>query len=430
MRELKGNWLDIFNGFGIALDLRKMFFGLCGIVATVVLIGGFTHLWSNSFFNYTPSDQLPRDLAPHNIITWISSRADFILSFGVNEGVGKTALRIIYAFVSLILFVSIWALFGGAIARTCACEIGKGGERIEIAKSLKFVSTKFSSFFWTPLTCLLGILFFFIMIFTTGLLLRGLDELIVGAPLAALLLPLAIITGLIMTLLILGTIAGFPLFLPAVAAEGTDNFDAVSRSFAYVYSKPWNYIFYQIVGLIYGLVCIGFVIVFAVFMTNLALNSGAAGFEVAGAVDRGDFYKISNSAWVYFLDQEHLSAKYSWNPSSIMARPDPYGRIMSVATKTVNPDYYDAKIPTKKWHNIACYIIIFWLIIVMGLAYGYAISFFITLQSIIYFILRKKVDDIDMNEIYQEEDEASQDIKIQPPVEVKEPEGKTDQPNP
>ena len=36
MRELKGDWKDLFNGFMLALDLRKMFLGLCALLFTLV----------------------------------------------------------------------------------------------------------------------------------------------------------------------------------------------------------------------------------------------------------------------------------------------------------------------------------------------------------------------------------------------------------
>lgn len=421
MRELKGNWLDLFNGFMIAFDLRKMFFGFCGIVATVVLIGGVTLLWSMFFFGAQKT--LPYNLAPHEILQWMCNTSSTAMSGLASGETGKFLLSIAYYILIILLFVVIWSFFGGAIARTCACEIGKGGERIETSKSLKFVSQKFGSFFWAPLICILGYLFFYLINFGAGLFMKILDFAYIGAPLAAILLPLAILAGFVMTLLIIGTIAGLPLFLPAVAAEGTDSFDAVSRSFAYVYSKPWHYIFYQIVGFVYGAICIGFVVIFAVFMTNLALDTGSDGFNLMGHWDKHEFKQISASSWKYFLSEEHAKMKFSWNPIDVVKNPStlkPYDRPMSIASGIAWSGNVPA--PETKWHKWAHFILVFWLFIVMGFAYGYAVSYFITQQSIIYFVLRKKVDDIDMNEIYLEEEEQSQDVAPKESVEVKEPE--------
>ena len=39
MRKLKGNWTDIFNGFSVALDIKKMFVGFIGLFLTMVILG-------------------------------------------------------------------------------------------------------------------------------------------------------------------------------------------------------------------------------------------------------------------------------------------------------------------------------------------------------------------------------------------------------
>ena len=46
------------------------------------------------------------------------------------------------------------------------------------------------------------------------------------------------------------------------------SFDAVSRGFSYVYSRPWHYLWYQLVTTVYGYICIGFVILFAIMLTK------------------------------------------------------------------------------------------------------------------------------------------------------------------
>ena len=37
-----------------------------------------------------------------------------------------------------------------------------------------------------------------------------------------------------------GTVGGFGLMYPTVAVEGSDSFDAISRSFSYVFARPWR----------------------------------------------------------------------------------------------------------------------------------------------------------------------------------------------
>jgi len=69
----------------------------------------------------------------------------------------------------------------------------------------------------------------------------------------------------VLMLLLLGILGGFNLLYPTIAVEGADSFDAMSRSFAYVYARPWRLLIYTVISLIYGVVTFLFVS-FAVFL--------------------------------------------------------------------------------------------------------------------------------------------------------------------
>src|SRR6185437_13538357 len=58
--------------------------------------------------------------------------------------------------------------------------------------------------------------------------------------------------GFVMTLVLLGTFGGFNLMYPTIAVEGSDSFDAISRSFSYVFARPWRMLFYTLVAIVYG----------------------------------------------------------------------------------------------------------------------------------------------------------------------------------
>ena len=57
-------------------------------------------------------------------------------------------------------------------------------------------------------------------------------------------LVVVLVGGLVVMLLTLGILGGFNLLYPTMAVEGSDSFDALSRSFAYVYARPcaWRFI--------------------------------------------------------------------------------------------------------------------------------------------------------------------------------------------
>jgi hypothetical protein len=417
MRELKGDWRDLFNGFMVALDLRKCFLALLGIFVTICLCGGLTITLGNSLNH--KAVEVPRDLVLHH--WWKTQNQAWAVIYGETNIPKEVApakpgvpaqyapgdvhrtpplVRIGYTVLFALLFLTIWSYFGGAIARIAAYEIAKDGERIETRKALQFARRKFWSFFWAPLICVIGFFFFALCNYAGGLVGHVLDIVKIGAPLVALLLPLALLSGFIMTLICVGTVTGLPLFAPAVAAEGTDSFDAVSRGFSYVYSRPWHYIWYQLVSSAYGYVCIGFVILFAITMCHMGISAGGEGFELSGAWNKGEFHKVANDAWALILSPEHQGCgKYAWDPMSVAAAPHPYGRLQNLANHIVGVDYENRGV-TKDSHHIASFLVTFWLAITLGLALGYVVSFFISQQTMIYYILRKKVDGIEMNEVF------------------------------
>ncbi len=445
MRDLKGDWRDLFNGFMLALDLRKMFLGLCAILFTVFGPLGFTCWIANKID--AGAVNAPQTFVLGEIWGTICQSWHVIYS-GTSGHPADWKLYIPYSLLFVTSVLAIWAYFGGAIARNAAYEIGRDGERIETARALGFAGKKFWSFFMSPWICVIGALFFFLCNFAGGALGRVLDLAWIGGPIVALLLPLALLSGFIMTLISVGTVAGFPLFAPAVAAEGTDAFDAVSRGFSYVYSRPWHYLWYQVAGSLYGVVCSSFVILFAILMCHFGLQAGAAGFDTfaveetpqapASPADNATpaerdkfkqamdawhkrrieqpkdfeekndrFQDIANTAWAKILSREHATQQYGWCPSDLANNLDPYGRLMNLANCIVKPNHMmhvDAL--NTKFHKVAAWLVMAWLVITLGLALGYIPSYVISHQTIIYFLLRKKVDGIEMNEVYEEPEEG------------------------
>ena len=58
------------------------------------------------------------------------------------------------------------------------------------------------------------------------------------------------LAGLLMALLLLGLLFGWPLMWGTISTEGTDSFDALSRSYAYLFQRPLHYLFYALVAAI------------------------------------------------------------------------------------------------------------------------------------------------------------------------------------
>src|SRR5688572_23932437 len=127
MRELRGDWRDLFNGFMVALDLRKCFLALCGIALTIGLCGGMT-IWLGNALDPHAVDA-PRDLVLHK---WCraQSQAWQVIYKGTLDGLPSTAreaqkkapegvrskhnhwIALGYSAVVVLTFLAIWSYFG------------------------------------------------------------------------------------------------------------------------------------------------------------------------------------------------------------------------------------------------------------------------------------------------------------------------------
>lgn len=179
-------------------------------------------------------------------------------------------------------------MLGGAIARIAAVHVADEGRKLSIRQGLAFAKSKFLSFLSAPIIPSVIIIGIGIICAAVG----GLFFLIHLELVVGLLYFLALAAGFVTTLVLLGMAGGFNLMYPAIAVEGSDSFDAISRSFSYVYSKPWRTLFYSLVAIGYGLLTYLFVRVFIslvlltthFFVGLLVFRDTAAGTDLWNAL--------------------------------------------------------------------------------------------------------------------------------------------------
>ncbi|MBI4243152.1 MAG: hypothetical protein HY606_03590 [Planctomycetes bacterium] len=419
MREFKGDWKDVFKLFPVFFDPRKLILALTGLLATVLIIGLVTFWVAQAYsvpeninqitvgtYQGKPIFAFPKTLAPDEIWSTFCVYKTFIL---------KNApfyAKTLYIFVIVLLFFMIWSYFGGAICRSAAYEIAKDGERLELTKIKKFAVKRFWSFFMPPVICLLGFTFFYICNMVGALVFKTIDVLAtvasigsVGTFLGSLLFILCLLAGFIMALICLGTIFGLPLFKPAIAVEGTEAFDAVSRGFAYVFSKPFHFIWYQVIAFIFGWICFAFIFIVAILLLKFGSVAVSSGYSLVWK-SKGDFKVLNNFAWQHVLSEKFKDncCLTDVNCSLMTTIKHPYPKLMHFANKIANP-VYDRKAPNGRLMKFSGYVVLFWFILTLGFVYSSVLSYYFTAQTLIYLLLRKKVDDIDINEVYPEDEE-------------------------
>jgi len=254
--------------------------------------------------------------------------------------------------------LAIWAFFGAAISRIAAVQLA-AGEHIGLWPAMRYACSKWKAYFSAPLLPVIGVLIATVPLCLLGLAVRS-D---IGALLMGIIWPLFLLAGLLMTVLLLGLLFGWPLMWSTISCEGSDSFDALSRSYAYVYQKPLHYLFYIIVATLFG--ALGWLLV-----SNFA----------AGVVSM-TYWAV---AWGCGNDRI----------AELATGADSLGTLGSAGSS----------------------VILFWTGCVKLLAVGFLYSYFWTASTAIYLLLRRDTDATEMDEVYLDEDE-SEAVYDLPPIE-------------
>ncbi len=168
--------------------------------------------------------------------------------------------------------------------------------------------------------------------------------------------------------MLLGTTVGGSLMLPVIAYEASDGFDAVSRSFRYVFSQPWWMGFYLLIAGLVGAVSYLFVRLFVylvLIVTYGMVLLGAAGDpmrveKLRRLWPRPGFYDLMGSG----------PAIVGWSETvgGVLVRITMLGMV--------------------------------------GLVVAYVVSFYFSASTVIYSLLRQKLDRIAPDRVYVKLDEV------------------------
>lgn len=143
----------------------------------------------------------------------------------------------------LLWFVLAWSLFGTAITRHAAVTM-IGEESPGFLGGLRYGVSRWPSSFNSVAFVLLGVAVLSIPGAILGLLMRA-DW---GLAIAGVVWPLVLGGSLVLAILIIGLVAGWPLMVAAVGVERGDSFQAISTAFSYLYQRPLHYLFYAVVA--------------------------------------------------------------------------------------------------------------------------------------------------------------------------------------
>lgn len=270
----------------------------------------------------------------------------------------------LYFLVGCSWTVAVWSFVGVAISRVCVLHLARN-EPVPLDDAFEFAMDKFTTAAGAIGIPLLAVGALCIPGFLLGLLM-GFD---IGAAIVSILWLVALAIGGVMTLLLLGLLFGWPLMVASVAAEGQNSFDALTRSYAYTFQRPVQYAFYMLVAVVFGGFCWLFVMQLATAVTQMAWWATSWGANVADA-----------------------------------------GRLDNLQGLANNVDADGNALGRSGAFSFAMFMIQFWNQALMTLAASFMYALFWCLASAVYLLLRKDVDETEMDEVYQVDEKRTYEL--------------------
>lgn len=265
----------------------------------------------------------------------------------------------IYSLIYFSIIIAVGSIAGGAICRCAALDFSQGAKP-GFTETISFSLSKFKGLLIAPLLPVAIMLTIGSMIFLLGLI--GNIPIVGEIVIAIGLLP-AFVIGLVLSFALIGTIAGSTLMYPAIAYEGSDGFDAISRSFAYIFARPLSMFSYSLIASIYGAFCHLLVRFFAFLLLIITYSLIALGLSIS----QGGMEKLA----------------------AIWPKPGFFNLLGTTEAMAGN------------WsQSLAAFLIHLSVMLPVLVVAAFVISFHFCACTIIYALLRRNVDNTPINEVY------------------------------
>ena len=281
----------------------------------------------------------------------------------------------VYTIVFLFIALLVVTVAGGAICRGAAMQFSKDDKMPGITPCVKFSLRKFISLFCAFLAPVILVASFgYVIILLIGLMA---NIPYAGEIILALSFVVVLFTGVIMAFVVVWALTGGTLMFGAMGYESSDSFDIVCKTFIYLRSRPWHFIFYSVVAAVYGAICY----LFVRFLAYLTLILSRYFLTVIIWAKAGEAQTI-NKLDVLWPQPEFFNLT---------------GSSLDVVKRGTE--------------SFGAFVINLEILAVAGVVMAIAMSFYFSANSIIYCLLRKKVDNISLDEVFIEAEPQVQTVE-------------------
>lgn len=289
----------------------------------------------------------------------------FAYLFDSNWGLGECW----YFFVGCAWTILVWSFIGIAITRICLLRLTRN-EQSGLDDAFEFALDKWLTAAGAVGIPLLAVGAICVPAFIIGLFM-SFD---VGVVLVSLIWFVVLALAGMIGLLLLGLMFGWPLMIASVGCESQNSFDAMTRAYAYTYQKPINYLFYCLIAILFGGFCWLIVGTLTENVVDLSYWSTSWGTNVVSA-DRTDI----------------IRGEIAIPVDEGLAEPAD-AAVGDAAKDTTDPNALTA---LKAGQGI----IGLWEAMFKTLAAAFIYGLFWCMTSAVYLLLRKDVDETEMDEI-------------------------------
>jgi hypothetical protein len=311
------------------------------------------------------------------VAIWLYVTRPFIELF---DG-GLTAIGVLFLLLCGIWALLVWGLIGGAITRIAALKFTRD-EAPGLVAALSHAARKLPSYSMPPMVAIGCAMILAVQLVILGLLMR-VDVL---ALIAGIFWPFVLIVGLMMAILLLGALIGWPMMWATVSVEGTDGFDALSRSYAYVYHRPFRLFWYVLFA--------GILAVISMFIVKLFAASAIALGN--WSVDWGlDEYTMRTAV----SPDVSASAPPELPPPEIAGTEPAVETDAEAGEEATEAAETEAVRPNAMLRG-ARQTIHFWKSMVAALAAGYQAGFLWVSGVGVYLLMRRDIDGVPLNDVY------------------------------
>lgn len=191
----------------------------------------------------------------------------------------------------------VWGLLGGALMRIAALHLTRG-EAPDVSGAFRYAWSHRYSLVVAPTLLLAGLA---LMAAPLGVARLAMQVSWLAAG-GAVLWPLVLVASLLAAFFAIGGMVGWPLVWATMTTERSDPFDAISRTFAYVYQKPLRLVAYVAIGgvLAWGVgMAVEGVLAATLYASQLAVGSSPSPW----AIQVVDFWEqaLVSLAGAYFV---------------------------------------------------------------------------------------------------------------------------------